>query len=106
MRFIRSCVAVILCLAFVGHSNLRAVFSASEPLVQGGPDSQTVERGWEEKFRAVPAPESAREHLRRLTSVPHVAGTKADYDTALYVRDQIRSYGIPSELRSRRDLVC
>jgi N-acetylated-alpha-linked acidic dipeptidase len=60
---------------------------------------ETVQRGWEEKFRAVPAPESAREHLRRLTAVPHVAGTKEDYATALYVRDQIRSYGIPSELK-------
>jgi N-acetylated-alpha-linked acidic dipeptidase len=58
-----------------------------------------VQRGWEEKFRAVPAPESAREHLRRLTAVPHVAGTKEDYATAIYVRDQIRSFGIPAELK-------
>ena len=26
----------------------------------------TAERRWEEEFRAVPAPDSAREHLRRL----------------------------------------
>src|SRR4029450_11485581 len=54
---------------------------------------------WEEDFRSVPAPASAREHLRRLTAEPHVAGTKEDYDTAIYVRDQIRSYGISSELK-------
>ena len=50
-------------------------------------------------FARVPAPDSAREHLRRLTAEPHVAGTKEDYATAIYVRDQIRSYGIPAELK-------
>lgn len=54
---------------------------------------------WEEKFRAVPAPASAREHLRVLTKEPHIAGTKEDYDTAVYVRDQMRSYGLTAELR-------
>jgi len=31
--------------------------------------------------------------------VPHIAGTKEDYDTAVYVRDQLRSYGLPAELK-------
>jgi N-acetylated-alpha-linked acidic dipeptidase len=62
-------------------------------------EASTAERRWEESFRAVPRPDSAREHLRRLTAEPHVAGTKEDYATAIYVRDQIRSYGIASELR-------
>src|SRR5215210_4070965 len=100
MRFMRNKIAVILVLAFSVPAT--TIFSRTQSiglLFQGGPDSQTVQRGWEEKFRAVPAPESAREHLRRLTAVPHVAGTKEDYATAVYVRDQIRSYGIPSELK-------
>jgi N-acetylated-alpha-linked acidic dipeptidase len=58
-----------------------------------------AERRWEEQFRAVPSPASAREHLRRLTIEPHVAGTKEDYATAVYVRDQLRSYGLNAELR-------
>ena len=58
----------------------------------------TAERRWEEQFRAVPDPKSAREHLRRLTVEPHIAGTKEDYDTAVYVRDQLRSYGLSAEL--------
>ena len=41
-----------------------------------------AQRRWEEQFRAVPTPQSAREHLRRLTLEPHIAGTKEDYDTA------------------------
>lgn len=59
----------------------------------------TAQRRLEEQFRAVPEANSAREHLRRLTAEPHVAGTKEDYATAIYVRDQIRSYGIPAELK-------
>ena len=62
-------------------------------------ESATAERRWEEQFRAVPSPSSAREHLRRLTLEPHVAGTKEDYATAVYVRDQLRSYGLNADLR-------
>src|ERR1044072_5797666 len=62
-------------------------------------ERSTAERRWEEQFRAVPDPKSAREHLRRLTVEPHIAGTKEDYDTAVYVRDQLRSYGLAAELR-------
>ena len=105
MRFIRSTVAGLLALAFLTSSaNLRAVFSqnpATPPATLDGftPAGSTEERRWEDEFRAVPAPGSAREHLRRLTAEPHVAGTKEDYATAVYVRDQIRSYGISSELK-------
>jgi N-acetylated-alpha-linked acidic dipeptidase len=62
-------------------------------------EGSSAERRWENEFRAVPAANSAREHLRRLTAEPHVAGTKEDYATAVYVRDQIRSYGISSDLK-------
>jgi len=62
-------------------------------------DSSATQRRWEEQFRAVPAPSSAREHLRRLTLEPHIAGTKEDYATAIYVRDQLRSYGLNAELK-------
>src|SRR5215204_3825380 len=58
-----------------------------------------AERRWEEQFRALPNPKSAREHLRRLTIEPHIAGTKEDYATAIYVRDQLRSYGLSADLK-------
>lgn len=61
--------------------------------------SATKEWAWEEAFRAVPNAASAKEHLRRLTLVPHIAGTKEDYDTAVYVRDQLISYGIKAQLK-------
>ncbi len=60
---------------------------------------------FEEQFRSVPQPASAREHLRRLTLEPHVAGTREDYDTAIYVRDRMRSYGLNSELKEYQVLL-
>ena len=62
-------------------------------------DRAVSQRLWEERFRSVPAPSSAREHLRRLTLEPHIAGTKEDYATAVYVSDQLRSYGLTAELK-------
>jgi len=83
-------------------SNVRPVSSQSVPagVLDGFTAQGSVsQRSREEQFRAVPAADSAREHLKRLTAEPHVAGTKEDYATAIYVRDQIRSYGIPADLK-------
>jgi N-acetylated-alpha-linked acidic dipeptidase len=57
------------------------------------------ERRLEEQFRAIPQGASAREHLRRLTEQPHIAGTPEDYATAIYVRDQMRSFGLSADLK-------
>jgi N-acetylated-alpha-linked acidic dipeptidase len=62
-------------------------------------DAAVIQRRWEEVFRSAPSPSSAREHLRRLTIEPHVAGTKEDYATAVYVRDQMRSFGLTADLK-------
>src|SRR5438045_1209045 len=73
---------------------------AQSPGIDGfNSERSAAERRWEEQFQAVPAPSSAREHLRRLTLEPHVAGTKEDYATAVYVRDQMRSFGLRAELK-------
>jgi len=61
--------------------------------------SSQDERRIEEQFRAVPQPASAREHLRRLTAEPHIAGMPEDYATAVYVRDQMRSFGLAADLK-------
>ncbi len=44
------------------------------------------------------SPNSLRSMLRTLTEEPHVAGTPADYRTAVYVRDSLRSWGWKAEL--------
>ena len=47
---------------------------------------------------AVPTPENARKWLRTLTAEPHVAGTPADYKTAVFVRDRLREWGWKADL--------
>ena len=94
--------SLLLVFAFIfSPTTNRSVFSqnAAEPLDGFTSESSTAERRWEDQFRAVPAPDSAREHLRRLTAEPHLAGTKEDYATAVYVRDQMRSYGLEADLK-------
>lgn len=92
-----------LSLALCVAVNLLAV-STSPALAQNAldgfsPERAVAQRRWEEVFRAVPKPNSAREHLRILTREPHIAGTKEDYATAIYVRDQLRNSGIAAELK-------
>ena len=64
-----------------------------------------AERRLEEQLRAVPAPATAREELRILTSEAHIAGSPEDHTTAVYVRDQMRSFGLESELREYQVLL-
>jgi N-acetylated-alpha-linked acidic dipeptidase len=44
------------------------------------------------------APNSLKSLLRTLTEEPHVAGTPADYRTAIFVRDKLREWGWKAEL--------
>jgi N-acetylated-alpha-linked acidic dipeptidase len=104
MKSIRSALAVLLVFVFLGINADRSVRSQTSPIVSSNLDGfahegSAIERRWEEEFRGVPAPDSAREHLRHLTAEPHVAGTREDYATALYVRDQIRGFGLAAELK-------
>ncbi len=79
---------------------------AGRPALYGfAPQEAVAQTRLEEQFRAVPQPAQSREHLRRLTLEPHVAGTQEDYRTALYVRDQMRSYGLQSELKEYQVLL-
>ncbi|MFO0892245.1 MAG: M28 family metallopeptidase [Isosphaeraceae bacterium] len=56
-------------------------------------NSSPGEREAESRALAVPTPEHARRWLKTLTQEPHVAGTPADYRTALFVRDRLQEWG-------------
>jgi N-acetylated-alpha-linked acidic dipeptidase len=103
MKLIRPAIVLLLVTTFLVSANVRQAASqgsTTETVLDGfTPEGSAAERRLEEEFRSVPTADSAREHLRLLTAEPHVAGTKEDYATAIYVRDKIRSYGIPSELK-------
>ncbi len=59
----------------------------------------------ETKALAVPTPENARKWLRTLTAEPHVAGTPADYKTAVFVRDKLREWGFKADLQEYKVLL-
>jgi N-acetylated-alpha-linked acidic dipeptidase len=91
--------SLTLCLALTLATPVALSQNGTHALDGFSPRRSATEITLEERFRAVPRPDSAREHLRILTREPHIAGTKEDYDTAIYVRDQLRSYGIAAELK-------
>ncbi|MFO0953694.1 MAG: M28 family peptidase [Isosphaeraceae bacterium] len=62
------------------------------------PASAAAYRKVEGQALAVPTPENARSWLRTLTEEPHPAGSRADYKTALFVRDKLREWGWKAEL--------
>jgi N-acetylated-alpha-linked acidic dipeptidase len=94
---------------FMSPSLMQSARSQGEPetLALDGftPAGSLAERRWEIQFSGVPAAAAAREHLRRLTLEPHVAGTPEDYATAVYVRDQMRSFGLTSDLKEYQVLL-
>jgi len=96
MTRISQALAILIICVFAFHS---VAFAQTQPPLDGfNREASDAERKFEEQFRAVPSSSSASKHLRLLTSEPHIAGTKEDYNTAIYVRDQMRSYGLNAEL--------
>src|SRR5437667_6625796 len=99
MTAIRILIAAVIAVFVISFVHPPSVLMQETALDGFTREDSAAERRWEEQFRALPAPNSAREHLRRLTLEPHVAGTKEDYATAVYVRDQMRSFGLSAELK-------
>jgi N-acetylated-alpha-linked acidic dipeptidase len=62
------------------------------------PGSKAAQAKAEAHALSVPTPDAARAWLRAITEEPHVAGTPADYKTAIDVRDKLRSWGWQAEL--------
>jgi N-acetylated-alpha-linked acidic dipeptidase len=56
------------------------------------------ETKWEQQFLAVPDPKLAEEHLRILTSAPHIASSPEDKKTADYVAEKYREAGLDTEI--------
>lgn len=104
MRKTRQVLAVALSLAFSCYQP--SVIAQTESVIDGfTPRASSEQRKFEEQFRAVPSPVTAREELRRLTAQPHIAGSPEDYATAIYVRDLMRSFGLNSELNEYQVLL-
>jgi N-acetylated-alpha-linked acidic dipeptidase len=69
------------------------------------PRSRAAQLDAEARAVAVPTPQSARKWLQILTAEPHVAGTPADYKTAVFVRDKLREWGWKADLAELEVLI-
>ena len=81
----------------LGSQQLGSEQFGSQASIFGFNDSATQLK-WERLFLAVPDPKLAEQHLRTLTSVPHLAGTPEDKATADYVADKFRAAGLETEI--------
>ena len=98
--------AFIVAIVLTGNATLAQNSLTNAPSLDGfAPSELMQQRRFEEQFRSVPKPASAREHLRILTAEPHVAGSMEDYKTAIYVRDQMRKYGIAADIEEYQVLL-
>jgi N-acetylated-alpha-linked acidic dipeptidase len=59
-----------------------------------------AERKWEDRFLAMPSAASALDIERHMSSVPHRAGTPADYQTAVYYRDRLKADGFDARFET------
>ena len=57
-------------------------------------DSTREERQIEAALKKLADPKVYEKHLRFLTEEPHIAGTKRNYELAVYVRDKFKEYGL------------
>ncbi len=105
MKQTNRALALVIILLFASVQSIH-VAQTTSGLAGFTPKTAEEERRLEEQFRAVPQSATAREELRRLTSEAHIAGSPEDYATAVYVRDQMRSFGLQSELKEYQVLLA
>jgi len=89
---------------------------ASDPGAAAAPSHTLSPLGFTARSRAaqlkaeahalgVPTPENARSLLAAITQEPHVAGTPADYKTAIFVRDKLCEWGWKADLAELEVLI-
>src|SRR6267378_3486579 len=98
----RMSVCALLMVAVMGSQSIGFAQTAIDGFA---PKLSENQRRLEEQFRAVPSATNAREELRRLTAEAHIAGSPEDYATAIYVRNQMRSFGLQSDLKEYQVLL-
>ncbi|WP_435006528.1 M28 family metallopeptidase [Tundrisphaera lichenicola] len=85
-------------LGLIALITITAEAPAQEPIIGFSVGSRASQVKAEAHAMSIPTPDAARAWLREITEEPHVAGTPADYRTAVNVRDKLRSWGWTAEL--------
>jgi len=55
---------------------------------------------WEEKFRAIPAPQNLRDYMQRLSARPHHVGSPYDKDNAEWIAEKLKSWGLDARIEN------
>ena len=76
------------------------VFAADEPFWGFTPDSSATQKQWEEKYKALPNPQTMRESMRRLSARPHHVGSPYDKDNAQWILSQFKSWGLDAQIET------
>jgi N-acetylated-alpha-linked acidic dipeptidase len=75
--------------------------AADEPVIAGfSAQSSRVERGWEDKFRAMPDPAKLRDYMQRLSARPHNVGSPYDKDNAEWLLAKFKEFGFDAHIES------
>ena len=74
-------------------------------IVIGFVSCQKTQEEWEAEYLKIPSSSFAYEHLSYYTSLPHVAGTLGDYQTALYTHAKFQEYGLDSRIEEETVLL-
>src|SRR5947208_14801854 len=74
---------------------LLPVSAADEPNMLYGftSASSRIERGWEEKFKAIPDPKILRDTMQRLSARPHHVGSAYDKENAEWILSKFKEWG-------------
>ena len=73
------------------------LFAQTQNQITGFRDT-AAQRALDEKFLAVPDARLAEQHLKTLTSAPHIAGSPEDKQTAEYVAQKFREAGLDTKI--------
>jgi N-acetylated-alpha-linked acidic dipeptidase len=59
-----------------------------------------AERQWEEKYRALPAPDTIRENMQRLSARPHHVGSPYDKENAEWMLAKFKEWGFDAQIEN------
>jgi N-acetylated-alpha-linked acidic dipeptidase len=91
---------LVLTLSLLGSIPLLAASTDDPPLAGYSTSAAREERGWEEKFRALPSTESLRENMRRLSARPHHLGSPYDKDNADWLLAKLQGWGLDAHIET------
>ncbi len=85
--------ALTFAIAWLALGSGLAAAPPETPLAGFSAQGSAAERGWEEKFRALPSAQNQREWMRRLAARPHHVGSPYDKENAEWILGKFREFG-------------